>query len=378
MKVCYVTHLPNLTGASQSLLDILTEVQKGDYDIEPVVLLGKHGPLEEELRALHVPCKVLRYTSEISDPNPFKNFFKRCWNRFAVRNIADWFQAEKFDLIHNNSLLTRTGMEAAKRARIPYISHNREFVWEDHNIKLLNEKASYRLMEQAEQCICISDAVYQKFSKLVPNAHYTLLRDGLNIEQYRCPHDKLFSGSSIEVLLAGRLSPGKGQMDALEAFHILEDRGENRFHLTIVGGEAVQDRAYAEELRQFADRYHLSNVTFLPFVDNLKELRSRTDIALVCSKMEALGRVTIESMLAGCLTIGANAGATPEIITDGGNGLLYPSGNANVLAEILVSAAENPEKSRQIAQQGITTSAERFDLPTYVTTLETLYRRIVR
>ena len=52
MKVCYVTHLPNLTGANQSLLDILSKWEH--QKVEAMVLLGKHGQLEEELKQLGI------------------------------------------------------------------------------------------------------------------------------------------------------------------------------------------------------------------------------------------------------------------------------------------------------------------------------------
>ncbi|MBR1704345.1 MAG: glycosyltransferase family 4 protein [Clostridia bacterium] len=376
MKVCYVTHLPNLTGASQSLLDLLSEVQRGDYNIEPTVLLGKHGPLEEELKARGVPYKVLRYTSEISDKNPFKTFLKRLYNAYAIRNITDWFEAEGFDLVHNNTLLTRVGMEAARKAHIPYVSHNREFVWEDHGIKLLKEKESYKLMEQAGACIAISDAVFVKFSKLVPKASFVTLYDGLDVGKYESDHEPLFAGETVKVLLAGRLSPGKGQREALEAFELLKHRGEERFELLIVGGESVKDKAYAEELRTYAETHELHNVRFLGFSD-LKELRQTADIALVCSKAEALGRVTIESELAGCLTIGAAAGATTELLEDRITGLLYESGDPEALAGAVLWAANHVDECRRIAAEGKRRAATQFDLSTYVTEIEKLYRSVL-
>ena len=59
MKVCYVTHMPNLTGASQSLLDLLRALEGSE--VEPVVLLGRRGPLEDELEKRGVPFQVIRY-----------------------------------------------------------------------------------------------------------------------------------------------------------------------------------------------------------------------------------------------------------------------------------------------------------------------------
>ena len=68
-------------------------------------------------------------------------------------------------------------------------------------------------------------------------------------------------------------------------------------------------------------------VTFLPYVNNLTELRENSDFALVCSRMEALGRVAIEAMLAGLPVIGADTGGTKELIGENrGKGLSLSAG----------------------------------------------------
>ena len=68
--------------------------------------------------------------------------------------------------------------------------------------------------------------------------------------------------------------------------------------------------------------------------------------------MEAYGRVTIEAMLSGCLAVGVNTGATPELIKDGETGLLYQAGNVESLAECIEEALSNPERSRRLAKSG--------------------------
>ncbi len=46
MKVCYVTHKPNLTGANRSLLDLLDGLDRDRY--EPVVLVNRRGEVPTE------------------------------------------------------------------------------------------------------------------------------------------------------------------------------------------------------------------------------------------------------------------------------------------------------------------------------------------
>ena len=50
---------------------------------------------------------------------------------------------------------------------------------------------------------------------------------------------------------------------------------------------------------------------------------------------EPFGQVVVEAMLAGVPVVAAAAGGRAEILTDGVNGLLYPAGDVEALAEAL-------------------------------------------
>lgn len=371
MKVCYVTHLPNLTGASQSLLDILSTIR--EYDVEPTVLLGKKGPIEQELIKMDIPYAVIPYSSEISEKNMLINLYKKLKNMVAVKKIGKWFVEEQFDLIHNNSFLVSVGMEAAFRVRIPYICHNRDFVWEDHRIRLLTENRQNFLLEHSDAAIEISEAVYRKYKKVVPNAKYHVLCDGIAIEKYYQKHDQILLGDTVELLLAGRIAPGKGQLEAIKAIECLEKRDLTRYHLTIIG--SVGDAEYDKEIREYVSARGIKHVSFLGF-SNLRDLRARSDIALVCSKAEALGRVTIESMLAGCLVIGAKAGATEDLIKDGITGLFYKAGSPEDLADKIVYASNNPVIMNNIAKRGQERAKLEFEIRSYNMKLAQLYKEL--
>ena len=70
---------------------------------------------------------------------------------------------------------------------------------------------------------------------------------------------------------------------------------------------------------------------------------------LMCSKNEAMGRVTVEALFNGCPVIGYDGGGTPEIIKDGINGFLFktPEQCAWAMQQVL-----NPEISSRIIENG--------------------------
>ena len=379
MKVCYVTHMPNLTGASQSLLDLLRALEGSE--VEPVVLLGRRGPLEDELEKRGVPFQVIRYANEIKrDRSRAHSLVKEALNVPAKRKVKAFFKAEGIDLVHNNSMLVGIGMECAKELNIPYIAHIREYVQEDLELELEHPEAQSRLVQQADGAIAVSEAVAKAGEKKygAPKSGIRPIYDGIDIGRYLMAAEERqapLSGPTIELLLAGRIAAGKGQLEAAKAVALLNEAEPGRYHLTIAG--PVGTPSYAEELEAFVATLPDGQVDILPFIDDLRAQRAQTDIALLCSVSEAMGRVTIESMLAGCLVVGANGGATPELLADG-RGVLYEPGNVEALAEaIRKTAAHSPSEVRAVVERGQQYSAETFAPEHYAEQILELYHEVL-
>src|SRR5205823_11645068 len=107
---------------------------------------------------------------------------------------------------------------------------------------------------------------------------------------------------------------------------------------------------YRQRLTAMVKRHNLQDrVVFTGFLDPLPFVQS-ADIALVCSTCEAFGRVTVEGLLAGKPVIAANSGASPELIQDGFNGLLYKMGDVEELAQRIRYLYEQPDIAKRMAQ----------------------------
>ncbi len=92
-------------------------------------------------------------------------------------------------------------------------------------------------------------------------------------------------------------------------------------------------------------------VHFLGFRTDLPEIYKNSDIAIVSSKAEAFGRVTVEAMMGGTLVVGADTAGTKEIIGER-YGVLYKQGDSHDLAEKLKFILANKEKYCDVAKCG--------------------------
>lgn len=378
-KIAFVTHLSNLSGANKSLLDLLDGL---DYNIfDPLVIINSHGPLERELEGRSVKYKVAFYSPSTNSTNKFKNIVKyvlnsSVFNRISVSILKKIFKEENIQLVHNNSYLVSVGMQAAYETNIPYICHLRDFIWEDHHRKFFNESKQIKLLKNANLNLAVSQSVANKFQKNTSNK-IEVLFDGIKVEDYILDSRQLFTDNEVNIIMAGRISEGKAQLDSIKAVEkVNQYYGEEKVLLHIVGG--VGNEQYYKSLHDYVEEHKLSCVRFHKFMLNLKEFRNQCDIGLTCSTNEAMGRVTVENMLASLLVIGNNAAGTSEIIVDQENGMLYNNSSVDELAETIIFAIENPEKSNLIAKKGRDSSIENFSLETYSSQIEEIYKKILR
>jgi glycosyltransferase involved in cell wall biosynthesis len=76
-------------------------------------------------------------------------------------------------------------------------------------------------------------------------------------------------------------------------------------------------------------------VDFLGYSSDVGNIRKDYDIAVVASKSEAFGRVTIEAMHSKMTVVASDCGANPELIENGKNGFLFEYGNIEEFARII-------------------------------------------
>src|SRR5262249_58037516 len=92
-------------------------------------------------------------------------------------------------------------------------------------------------------------------------------------------------------------------------------------------------------------------VEFWGYVPDPERAFLEADVALMCSRNEAMGRVTAEAMSACRPVIGFDSGGTTELIDPGRTGLLY-RGGAEALAACMARYVAAPELAWQHGQAG--------------------------
>lgn len=132
------------------------------------------------------------------------------------------------------------------------------------------------------------------------------------------------------LLFAGRLSPEKG---ALEAIEIAARSGRP---LVVAGGR--YDPAYAEEVERAARRAGRERVSFvgaLPREDLWRRMAASSALLFPIRWEEPFGMVTAEAQAAGCPVVGFGRGALADVVIDGVTGAIVTPGDVPGAARML-------------------------------------------
>lgn len=356
MKVLFIATYEGLSGASYSLLGMIEELR--NLGVEPYVVLLKNGKMKNELEKRKIPFSILRgYPWVVADSKRYKTKEKIFWkakslyNAKAEYDICKIIEEKKIDIVHINAFTAAVGFHAAKKKNVPVVWHIREFVEEDLGKLFWNKKKALKMLEQADRVIAISESVKEKFIKLAPNARIQVVYNGIPTAEYSNGRTiPVLLQPSVSAILAGRIDPGKGHEEVIAALNEIGSENLGDFQLNIAGKS--QSEVFENRIRKLVSDYGLESIIhFIGFRTDLPSIYKSSDIAIVSSKAEAFGRVTVEAMMGGALVLGADTAGTKEIIGDS-YGVLYKQGDSHDLATKIKLVLADKAKYHDIAKRG--------------------------
>jgi glycosyltransferase involved in cell wall biosynthesis len=112
-----------------------------------------------------------------------------------------------------------------------------------------------------------------------------------------------------------------------------------------------------------------------------KELSEASVFVLPCviaedGDRDAMPVVLKEAMASETACVSTTVSAIPELITDGYDGLLVPEKEPDELASAIQELLENPERTKNIAENGRETVHDKFDISESVDTLTEVFESL--
>ena len=180
------------------------------------------------------------------------------------------------------------------------------------------------------------------------------------------------------VVTIGRYVYQKGYDLLLQAWaelsRIRELENGEEWTLDIYGqGDQTDYRQLMTELGIDSNKCHLNGP-----VEDVVKAYQESSIFVLSSRFEGFGMVLIEAMACGLPVVSYDCPAGPdEIITDGVDGLLVPSGDVHALAEKLMTLMSDENLRKRLGQQARQT-ARRYEMTTIADQWTALFEKVIK
>ena len=278
------------------------------------------------------------------------------------------------------------GRIAAVIARVPILiaseinRSDRSPLWSDRILCPIERFFNKLLDPFTDRVICDSEDIRKYRDPSETNCKFQVIYCPFDSERFLTmgtKYNEMRSQNPDEFVLGivARLDIQKGHRYLLQAMPEVLKRFST-VKLLIVGKEGLE-----ENLKKQARSLGISeNVVFKgEIVDEVPEFLCSLDLFVHPSLFEGGGPTAVlEAMAIGLPVVASNIGGINESVVDGETGILVPSKNPHALAQAIIELLSDKTRARQMGLKGRgRVSQERFQLSTYIKTIENLYEELV-
>ena len=190
--------------------------------------------------------------------------------------------------------------------------------------------------------------VFEEFgvtAEIVPNI--------IDLERFRPA--AAVNGSGPRILIARNLEPIYDIATGIRAFSLL--RGEVEGASLAVAGTGPERRRLEALARELALG---DSIRFLGRIDHeeMPGLYARADIALNASLVDNMPNSILEALASGVPVVSTNVGGVPALVRDGEDAVLVRAGDAEAMAQALVSLWKAPERREALRTAGLETVSQ--------------------
>lgn len=304
--------------------------------------------------------------------------------RAAIRELTTLLRDESREasvLFTHGYKANMLGRIAARRCEMPVVAVSRG--WTGENLKVRCYEALDRVhLRFIDAVVCVSEGQARKVRRIgISVKKIEVIRNAARLEAFRDPDPtyrermrEVASAKEGDLILvaAGRLSPEKGFDVLVEAAALVgKQHPQTRF---VLFGEGVQ-RPQLE--RRIAELGLCERFVLPGFRDDLDKWLPWADLVVLPSFTEGLPNVALEASAAGVPIVATAVGGTPEVVCDGLNGLLVPSGKPGALADRILHLCSDRQRMKQMGNAGRRLMHERFSFQAQADAYQRLVARLL-
>ena len=369
IRVLNIISDTNIGGAGRVILNYLSYADRSQY--ETMVAIPRGSLLKEPLEQAGAQVYEVDGMAD------------RSYHRDDVKVLKELIRRIKPDLVHTHGALS--GRIAAKGLHVPVVYSRHSAFTVPAKIKYPPGRWVNKLVNEhfADHIIAVSPATRDNLTEGgISPQKITVVMNGVAPVEETGPEDraKLRQALSIppDTVVFGilaRIEDYKGHLYLVHAAKLLKEQGRSGFRVLIAGtGSFEEDVARAVVEMGVEDV-----VQMLGFRADVAALLNILDVQLNASYgTEATSLALLEGMSLGLPTIASDYGGNPWLVTDGENGLLFPSRDSQSMAKAMAHLMDRPEERREMGRQARERFQTSFTGQVFAKNIENVYQGVLK
>jgi glycosyltransferase involved in cell wall biosynthesis len=327
MRILQICTAKTIGGGERHVADLSHQLQTRGHSV--FAALTKDSPLRNVLDLPPENFKISRMRNAL--------------DVFNARLLAQFVREKKIEIIHAH--IARDYLPAAICSQLS----GKPFVLTRH-VLFPMKKANRFFLRRASGVIAVSKAVSRALSEsgVFPDNKIKVIYNGIDIRRFSPLPGKAYESKIFRVGIIGEFSPLKRHEIILAAAErVMRKKSDVEFEF--VGEDKTKKKETLKEIERIIKEFNLSSAVKLSgWRDDVVPFLHSLDAFVSASRFDAFGLVIAEAMACSLPVIAADAPISREIIEHDKNGILFPTDDADALAEAILDLLENPAKRERL------------------------------
>lgn len=369
IRVLNIISDTNIGGAGRVILNYLNYTDKSRF--ETLVAVPRGSLLKEPLE--QAGAKVYEVDG-MAD---------RSYHKDDVKLLKELIRRVKPDLVHTHGSFS--GRIAARRCHVPVVYSRHSAFPVPAKLKYPPGRWVNKLVNEhyADRIIAVSPATRDNLTDGgISPKKITVVMNGVAPVERASPQDRAALRESLGIPedtvvfgILARIEDYKGHLYLVEAARVLKDRGITGFRVLIAGTGSFE-REVARAVKEMGVE---DVVEMLGFRSDVARLLSALDVQLNASYgTEATSLALLEGMSLGLPTVASDYGGNPWVIENGKEGFLFPSQNADALADAMERLILDPELRQAMGRRALERYQREFTGEVFARNTEKIYLDILK
>lgn len=307
----------------------------------------------------------------------------RSYSKEDVKLLQQLIRTVKPDLVHTHGALS--GRIAAKRCHVPVIYSRHSAFPVPAKLKYPPGRWVNKLLNEhyADHIIAVSPATRDNLTDGgISPKKITVVMNGVSPTAQTTPEAQVALRAELGIPadmtvfgILARIEDYKGHLDLIEAARLLKEQGKTNFRVLIAG-----TGTFEQEVAKAVARLNVGDVVqMLGFRSDVTELLNILDVQLNASYgTEATSMALLEGMSLGLPSVVSDYGGNPWVITDGENGLVFPTRDSDGLAVAMARLIDHPEERTAMSRNAKERFEKEFTGEIFARNTENIYRNTLK